>query len=275
MLNYDHSQQDVFDAVNSVLGALNRFRAAALQEGAVSQGVLFDDLGYPCEGNKSELLISAVCKWDVADESENGNVLRFPGVFEVSDDLLNAIGDLNQSKSALELKAGAIISANARDRQNKLREIFKRQGLGRTHPLQCWRLIHVIDHEEIKTIGFSTINKSIGSEVMTKAEALRRLERRDAQDIIEELEGEVCSTVRWVTPVSPFVRANVSYWVNGALTNKSIHASLPLIVRKGSWPEKVKFNVPRVNPVTRSVDPEEKTKKINLRFRENAYLALS
>jgi len=188
---------------------------------------------------------------------------------------LKAIVDLNQSKSALELKAGAIIGASARDRQNKLREVLKRQGLGRAHPLQCWRSIHVIDQEQIKTIGFSIINKSIGSEVLTKDEAIRRLRRRDAQDIIEELESEVCSSVRWVTPVSPFVRANVSYRVNGALINKSIHASLPFIVRKGAWPEKVKFNVPRENPVTRKIAPREKTKTIDLRFRENAYLALS
>lgn len=274
MLNYDHSQQEAYDAVTSVLGALNRFKAAALVNGAVSEGVLFDELGTPVEGSKSELLISAICKWDVADESESGKVLRFPGVFEVSTELMKAIVDLNESKLELEQKASAIIAATARDRQNKMREILRRQELGRAHPLQCWRSIHVIDQEQIKTIGFSTINKSIGSETMTKEEALRRLRRRDADDIAAELERTKCSTVRWVSPVSPFVRANVSYWVNDALINKSIHASLPFIVQKGAWPEKVKFNVPRDNPVTRENVPKKGT-IIDLRFRKNAYLAVS
>jgi hypothetical protein len=270
--NLNHSQQGVFDALTSLVGSLNRFRAAALVEGAVGQGKLFDDLGAPMEGDNAELLISAICKWDVAADSENGIVQRFPGLFEVSSELLDAINDLNACKTTLEEKASTMEAATPRDRQNKLREILRMQHLAKAHPLQCWRTIHVIDQEKIKTVGFSTINKSIGSEVLTKDEALARLRRRDAFDVVEQLEAEKCSSVRWVMPVSPFIRANVSFWQDEVLTNTTYHASLPLIVKKGAWPKKVKFNLPRETPVTRQDSPKSKT--INLPFRENAYLAL-
>ena len=273
MHNLDNSQQDVFDALTSLVGSLNRFRATALVAGAVGQGVLFNELGAPMEGDNAELLISAICKWDVVADSECGNVQRYPGLFEVSPDLLAAINDLNACKLTLEETASALEAATPRDRQNKLREILKMQHLPKAHPLQCWRTIHVLDHERIKTVGFSTINKSIGSEVLTKDEALTRLRRKDAFDVVEQLEAEECSSVRWVTPVSPFIRANVSYWQDEELTNKTYHASLPLIVSKGAWPKKVKFNLPRETPVTRQASPQSKT--INLPFRENAYLALS
>ncbi|WP_219096324.1 hypothetical protein [Pseudomonas sp. UMAB-40] len=273
MHNFNHSQQDAFDALTSLVGSLNRFRAAALVQGAVSQGMLFDDLGAPIEGDCAELLISAICKWDVAEDSECGNVLRYPGLFEVSPELLHAIYDLNTCKQTLEEKASSLEATNSRDRQNKLREILRKQGLAKAHPLQCWRTIHVIEQEKIKTVGFSTINKSIGTEVLTKDEALARLRRRNAQDVVEQLEAETCLSVRWVTPVSPFVRANVSFWQDEALTNTTYHASLPLIVKQGAWPKKVKFNLPREVPATRKVSPHSTT--INLPFRENAYLALS
>lgn len=275
MHNFDRSQQDAYDALASLLGSLNRFRSATLTPGAVLRGVRFDDAGVPIDGDNAELLISAICKWDVADDSENGNVLRYPGLFEVTSALVDAIRDLNRCKADFESKAAAIEASSARERQNKLREILKTHGVGRAHPLQCWRTIHVLEQETIKTVGFSTINKSIGSEILTKDEALTRLRRKDAYDVVEELEAAECQSVRWVTPVSPFIRANVSFWQDGELVNKTYHASLPFIVGEGSWPAKVKFNLPRETPVKRQVSPQEKQNTINLPFRENAYLALT
>lgn len=268
----DTTKEAVSLAIDDVVDALARFRHEALRPDAVGKTVYFNELGEVLKCDGAEQLISALSKWDVMDDAEHGSVVRFPGVAEASPGLLEAIADLNEYKARLEQSVGNLPGTTTKDRQRQLRELFKKKGMGRTHPLQCWREVRILGESEFKTIGFSTIKSSFGSEALSKEEALIRLERRDALDIAAKLAARDWKTVRWVMPVAPFLKANVSYREEGKLRNATFHGSLPIIVPAGYWPEKIKYNVPKASEPTKLGDAQD---RIALPFREGAYLAAS
>jgi hypothetical protein len=269
----DTMKEAVSQAIDNVVNALGRFKHEALKPGAVGRTVYFNELGEVLDCDGAEQLITALSKWDFMDEDQHASVHRFPGVAEASKDLLEAIANLNEQKTRLEQSVGALPGTTAKDRQRQMRELFKKKGMGRAHPLQCWREVRILGANEFKTIGFSTIKSSFGSVALSKEEALLRLERREALDIAAKLAARDWETVRWVMPVSPFVKANVSYREYGKLRNATFHGSLPIILPTGSWPEKVKYNVPKASEPTNKL--EDAKDRIALPFRKGAYLAAS
>lgn len=266
----------VTDALSALVESLNRCKRQALRPGSIGQSVFFGPTGIQLEGNPAELFIKAISDWDVMDDADNGNVPRYPALVEADADLLDTVEQFNASKMAFKAAVTGMQVANDKERQRKLRDVLKRQGLARAHPLQCWREVKVFRSSTVKTVGFTTSKKSFSSKVMTPIQAISELEKRDAYDVIDEMAiNTTYQTVRWINPVSPFIRVNLSFWgEDGALENATFHASLPILIEKGAWPTKLKFNQPKENTQERKVS-EAGVSLVALRFRKDAYLELS
>jgi hypothetical protein len=261
--------QGVVKALNSLIESLAACKREALVPWAIKRAVFYSPAGATIEGDSAELLIKSIGAWDVMDDADNGNVPRFPAIVEAGSNLIARLRDFNDSKALFE-RACESLPGSAKDRQLEMRSILKRVGVGRSHPLQCWRRINVLAEYSPKSIGFSVARTSFSTVQMSKQEALEKLKLRDALDVAEILEGEPCESVRWVVPVSPHIKANVSYRDSkGELQNAKLHASLPIIVAEGSWPAKWKFNIPKEPQVRKTA-----VRSIPLPFRTNAYLAL-
>lgn len=262
--------QRVVKALQSLVETLGNCKRAALTPGAIKRAVFYSAGGATIEGDSAELLIKSIGAWDVMDDTDNGNVPRFPAIVEASSALVSSLQSFNESKAAFE-SACESLPGSAKERQLELRAILKRLGVGRSHPLQCWRRINVLVEYTPKSIGFSIAKTSFSTVQMSKENALEKLKMREAMDVVELLEGEPCESVRWVVPVSPHIKANVSYRDSeGLLQNAKLHASLPIVVLEGSWPSKWKFNIPKEPQVRKTSG-----RTIPLPFRTNAYLALA
>lgn len=263
------------DALSDLVESLNRCKREALRPGSIGRSAFFSTTGIQIFGEPSELLIKALSDWDVMDSAENGNVPRYPALIEADAGLLCAIDGLNSSKLAFKTAAASIEAATDKDRQRKLREVFKKLHLARAHPLQCWREVRVFRWPSLQTVGFTTSTKSFSSKVMTRVQAIRELEKRDADREIREIERTAYQSVRWVNPVSPYIRVNLSYRAeNRNLINATFHASLPIIIEKGAWPAKLNFNQPKETPQDRKGGAQA-GEVVQLLFRKDAYLALS
>lgn len=272
----------VADALSALVESLNHCKSVALRPGSVGQSAFFCPSGNRMEGDSVELFIKAISDWDVMHDADNGNVPRYPALVEASSELIDAIEDFNTCKIAFKTAVSGMAAANDKERQSKLRDVLRRQGLARAHPLQCWREVNVFRSSTVKTVGFSTSKKSFSSKVLTRLQAISKLEKRDAQDVIGEIEEKEreskksFQTARWVNPVSPFIRANISFRKeDGVLDNATFHASLPIIIEMGAWPSKLKFNQPKENAQDRRGLEEGGISIIPLPFRRDAYLALS
>lgn len=272
----------VTDALSELVESLKRCKSIALRPGSIGQSAFFCQSGNRLEGDSAELFIKAISDWDVMHDADNGNVPRYPALVEACPILIDAIEDLNACKLAFKTAVAGMAVANDKERQNKLRDVLRRQGLARAHPLQCWREVNVFRSSTIKTVGFSTSKKSFSSKVLTRLQAISELEKRDAQDVIGDIEEKeresqkIFQTARWVNPVSPFIRVNISFrQADGVLDNATYHASLPIIVEMGAWPAKLKFNQPKENAQDRRGLEEGSISIIPLPFRRDAYLALS
>jgi hypothetical protein len=275
--DHDLSTAAVREALDALMASLARVRHQAFKRGAILNAIFYEPDGGVIVGDNAELFMSALSRWDVPDGAENGNVNRFPGVVEAGAELIAALRDLNISKASFERAASSLDAETARDRQSKIRAVLKSQQLGRAHPLQCWRQVHVLSAFEIKTIGFSVVKSSFSSETQTYDEAIARLRRRDANDVISRIEEtqRTWTQARWVKPVAAFIRANVSFREGGKLVNISPNASLPIVVEEGYWPQKVKFNLPKEKPKSK-VNKVTEEVKFALPFHDtpDAYLAL-
>lgn len=275
-MSVDEGTFVVSEALSELVESLNRCKSVALRPGSIGQCAFFDPSGKPLEGDATELFIKAMSDWNVMDDADNGNVPRYPALVEASAELIDSIQSFNAHKLAFKAVVTDMEAANDKDRQRKLRVILGRQGLSRAHPLQCWREVKVFRSPTVKTVGFSTSKKSFSSKVMTRLQAISELEKRGADDVIEQIAINTFQSVRWVNPVSPFIRVNLSYRRDdGALENATFHASLPIIIEMGAWPTKLKFNLPKKSTQERRGLEEGHASIIPLPFRRDAYLALS
>lgn len=266
----------VAEALSALVESLNRCKRVALRPGSIGQSAFFGPAGNRLEGEPAELFIKAMSDWDVMDDADNGNVPRYPALVEASADLIDSIEDFNAHKSAFKAAVSVMEASNDKERQRKLRDALRRQGLSRAHPLQCWREVKVFRSPTVKTVGFSTSKKSFSSKVLTRLQAISELEKRGADDVIEQMALNTYQSVRWVNPVSPFIRVNLSFRKDdGTLDNATFHASLPIIIEMGAWPTKLKFNQPKESTQERRGLEEIDTSIIPLPFRRDAYLALS
>jgi hypothetical protein len=272
----------VADALSALVESLNRCKSVALRPGAIGQSAFYCPTGNRLEGDSAELFIKAISDWDVMHDADHGNVPRYPALVEADAELIDAVEDFNACKLAFKAAVSGMEVANDKERQSKLRDVLRRQGLARAHPLQCWREVNVFRSSTVKTVGFSTTKKSFSSKVLTRIQAIIELEKRDAQDVIGDIEDKEretqksFQTARWVNPVSPFIRVNISFRkADGALDNTTFHASLPIIIEKGSWPAKLNFNQPKESTQDRMGLEDGGISIIPLPFRRDAYLALS
>lgn len=264
----------VAESLSSLVDSLNRCKRVALRPGSIGRCAFFSPAGSRLEGDSAELFIKALSDWDVMDDAHNGNVPRYPALVEADAELIESIESFNVHKLAFKSAAAGMEAANDKERQRKLRGIMRRQGLSRAHPLQCWREVKVFSSPSVKTVGFSTSKKSFSSKVLTRLQAISELEKRGADDVIEQMALNTYQSVRWINPVSPFIRVNLSFRKeDGDLDNATFHASLPIIIKMGAWPDKLKFNQPKERSQGRR-GLESGNSIIPLPFRKDAYLVL-
>ncbi|MCF6783427.1 hypothetical protein [Stutzerimonas stutzeri] len=237
----------ICEAMEALQEALNGFNRAALAPGAVARGIRFNAMDGQAEVDQSpvELLHQAVNTWDINKESENGSVIRFPGVFEVNQVVIDAAQLLNIAKNNLSKTVAQLESDGADSRQIRL--AYRASNNPAIHPLQAWRQIVTISGPNLASIGFTVAKLSHSIEVMTHSDAIKRLTEANAVDVIEQLAGlPNDTTIRWHTPVTRHIRANVVWQTEDARTSRMFHASLPFLVPIGHWPSKrIRFNQPR------------------------------
>ena len=262
-------------ALSDLVDSLNSCKREALRPGSIGRSVFFGPTGNQLLGESSELFIKALSDWDVMDDADNGNVPRYPSLIEADAGLIDSVIHFNACKLAFKKAVAGIEAANDKDRQRSLRDVLRGQCLARAHPLQCWREVRVFRGTLVKTAGFTTSKKSFSSKLLTRAQAILELTKREADDVINQVERTDCQSVRWVNPVSPYIRVNLSFrGEDGSLLNATFYASLPIIIEKGAWPAKVNFNQPKETPQARKSEITTST-TIPLPFRRDAYLALS
>lgn len=260
----------VSETLESMMVKVKSIRHYVFSNNAIVQGRLFSAIDYQEITTKpaSELFIEAIIDWNTPDESLNGSVNRYPGVFEVSDELYEALQGLNEAKAKLE--ATVKLLENAGYSASAMRQIYSHAGHPRVHPLQAWRRIMLLD-QGLESIGFTVAKRGSGSESIAFADAIERLTNSNAIDLVEQLQGyPETSQFRWIEPVSAHIRANIVY--EGGL-RKQHHASMPLCVPVGGWPcKRVRFNEPRVHKERKDKAPGN---SIPLPFREGAFLQIA
>lgn len=271
LLAFDTGSQ-VATALERLSEVLARARCAILKPGAVVQGVLFSpELGTALDGYPAEHLLASISDIDCQESATNGEVWRYPGVFEVSQDVLQACAALNEAKATFEATVKALEASGVTS--HTLRSAYRASGLPRLHPLQAWRRIVLLEGQPA-SIGFTLAKRSEGTERLTRDEAVEKLLDKRAFDIAEQLRTlDPATVLSWHTPVSPHVRANIVWGEGASAQRKMCHASLPFLVAPGMWPTKrVRFNLPR--------DHEKRSDAkgdllFYLPFREGAYLKVA
>ncbi|WP_153785223.1 hypothetical protein [Pseudomonas sp. EMN2] len=269
----DSTREEYSSAIAGLKSALAQVKHFALEANAISTAVFFSPVGQALEGCPVELFLSAISTWEVEVDSEHGTVPRYPGLVSASPALIKSIEALNDAKQRFAAAGAGLSASSAKERREIARLALRQSGLSRAHPLQCARTVSIVRQTSLRSIGFTETRKSISSVTMPVSEAIAKLTRADAWDLIEEVERKVaergCKQVRWVKAVAPFLRANISFQQEDALGKMTLHASLPIVVPHGAWPKKVKFNLPKAESVgrTRRVADEDV-----IRIGENAYL---
>ncbi|CAM5370443.1 hypothetical protein SSTU70S_02814 [Stutzerimonas stutzeri] len=262
-------------ALTELTAALQQLRGTLRQPGAVIRGVLFDPVDGSAVEQESEVevgLVHALSAWEIASESENGSVVRFPGVYEVRADVLSLVAALNEKKLAFAECVKALEQSGLKPHQ--MRSLYARKGFGRLHPLQAWRQVNVLDAQGLASIGFTVAKCTEGIEVLTYAQSLERLASANASDVIAQLESIAPPEhIHWHVPVSRHIRANVVWSVGGNRHSAMFHASLPFLVAEGGWPSKrIRFNEPRSHAKRRDVKGQT---MIHLPYRKGSYLTMT
>lgn len=239
----------VGEAIVGLCEALEAFNSASRAPGAVVRGVRFNAIDGLEEAaqDPSQLLLEAINTWDMAEESENGSVIRFPGVFEVTDSVIAAANRLNEAKASLSSTVARLEADGADSRQ--IRIAYRAAQFPLLHPLQAWRQIVMLSGPNLASVGFTVAKMSHSIEVMTHADSMKRLADANAFDVIELIAGlSPSSTIHWHTPVTRHIRANVVWQSEDVRTSRMFHASLPFLVPAGDWPlKRVRFNQPRTH----------------------------
>ncbi|MBA1280219.1 DNA replication terminus site-binding protein [Stutzerimonas stutzeri] len=264
----------VSESLHALQEALDTFNEAVRAPSAVVRGLRFNAIDGTEETNPplTELLFEAVNTWDMTQESENGSVIRFPGVFEVGQDVMEAAQRLNEAKSALSQCVAQLEADGADSRQ--IRSAYRASQYPNLHPLQAWRQIVLLAGPNIASVGFTVAKMSHSIEVMTHADAMKRLADANAFDVIEQIEGlPANSAIRWHTPVTRHIRANVVWQDEDTRISRMFHASLPFLVPIGDWPSKrVRFNQPRSHAQR---NDRKGTIQVHLPLRKGAFLSVS
>lgn len=268
--------QSVAESLDTILSALAAFNSACSEPGAVIRGVRFNAMdGLPEQndlGDTTKLLLEAINTWDIAEESSNGSVIRYPGVFEVKLAVMTAAKHLNDAKTNFANTVAALEASGSDSRQ--VRVAYRSAGMPRIHPLQAWRQIVLLEGQDLSSIGFTVSKMCHSIEVMKHPEAVKRLTQANAFDVIEELSLlPPSSTIHWHTPVSRHIRANVVWQSEETRRARMYHASLPFLVLEGSWPAKrVRFSQPREHAPRRD---KKSTTCATFPLRKGSYLAVS
>ncbi|MDH0960927.1 hypothetical protein EGJ86_22150 [Pseudomonas sp. o96-267] len=263
----------VNESLSALSSALNGFKAACLAQGGVLQGTRFNAIDGVAEaGSPAELLVDAVSAWDIPDESVKGSVARFPGVFEVSAQVIAAAAALNAEKERLAMAVNALSEGGSDSR--KMRLAYRASGHPRLHPLQAQRQIVILQGEGLSRVGFTVAKQGHSIRVMTYTEAVAELGRNNAYDVIEQIQSmPESSVIHWHTPVSRHIRANVVWDIAGSRKSQMFHASLPFLVQEGFWPSKwVRFPTPRTHTQRRD---QKGTLLANVPLRAGAYLSVT
>lgn len=260
-------------ALDGLVESLHQLRSAILKPGAVIQGVSYDmHLATPLEGEPCELLVRALSCWDMAEQSSNGSVPRFPGVYEVSEEVLERANIHNGQKQYFEDCIKALIESGIKP--NKMRELYRRFGHAKIHPLQAWRQINVITVPSLSSISFTIAKFTESIETLSFDESIARLSRGNASDVIEQLIQMADSkAVRWHKPIATHVRANLVWGAKEQRLSRMLYASLPILLQEGNWPKRVRFNKPRQH--AKRSDAKDARATIHLPFRDGAYLTVA
>ncbi|MDU4254453.1 hypothetical protein [Pseudomonas sp.] len=263
----------VAEPLEALCEALAAFNQACATPGAVIRGELYNAMDGQLEpGDPAQQLIESVSTWDIAPESANGSVTRFPGVFEVSATVIDAARRLNNAKLLFSSAVSSLEAEGVDSRQIRLG--YRAAGRPRLHPLQAWREISILEGSSLASIGFTVVRGLNSIEVMTLAQALERLRETNADDVIEQLQGvPESSSIHWHLPVCRHIRANVVWGKGENRATRMLHASLPFLVEEGCWPSKrVRFNQPREHAKRRDT---KGTIYAHLPSRQGAYLSVS
>ena len=262
-------------ALDHVAELIAQIKHEALSAEGVIQACFFDPAdGSLLETDPTEYFLKALSTWDAADSSENGSVVRFPGLVEVSPALFSLLPTLNKAKQSLE--AAVMQLELAGTSRSQMRNAYRQSGHPRIHPLQAWRQV-VCLAGNLTSIGFTVSKKGSGSELIRLDEALTRLCNANAFDLAEMIRSESEDTIiRWHEPVSRHIRANVAWGAGAEAVRKQFHASMPICVPTGAWPTKrVRFNEPKEDREHKVRSDRIEGKSIRLPFREGAYFQVA
>jgi len=262
---------EISTAMDNMISQFHTLKSVILKkENVITGNTLCPTTGEKTKGDVRENLIKALGDWDIHATSTTGEVIRYPGYFLVSTEVVNAIHAFNEAKEALTTTTKALVEGGASERE--IRNAYAKSGFPLIHPLQARRLIRVINSENLKRIGFSIAKKITSVEKINVKLARKRLENNNAFDILNALVNlNETDTVRWHRPVNKHIRANILHEnAQGEKQAKMVHASMPIIIDGGLQLPEITFNIPKESHKKRN--DELSKNKIALPFIKDGYM---
>jgi hypothetical protein len=258
-------------AMDELLSAFNELKRQILnKDNALKGAILCPETGEATEGDARENLIKALGDWNIHPTANSGEVVRFPGCYAASADIVAAVHHFNEAKENLTSTTKSLIASGTAERA--LRHAYSNAGYPTIHPLQARRLVRVVDGENLKRISFSIAKRVESIEKITAKQAWKRLESNEAFEIIKQIANLAPNeTVRWHKPVGAHIRANVVHQEEGGKRiSRMLHSSLPIIIDGDTLP-KIVFNHPSQGRKKRS--DTLSNNRIELPFIRNGYLS--
>ncbi|MBX6653618.1 hypothetical protein ISF12_10220 [Pseudomonas aeruginosa] len=272
---------DIAARLEALAGALRSVRELAPSH--VIRGVFYDASGNELDCDPSDRFATALATWDSADDSENGTVLRFPGLVELTPKLMTAVARLNACKRDLEAIVEFWQSGDEGLSARQMRNHYASAGYARIHPLQTWRQVVQLDSrmidQPLASVGFTVQQRGNSSEEISLQDAITRLLNANAYDLVDRLESDKIpdtAKVKWYEPVGAHIRANVVWGAKESAVRDQFHASLPLCVGAGGWPTKrVRFNAPKEKAQAVRSDSQGAAPRYPLPFRSGAFIQVA
>ncbi len=258
-------------AMDNMTSKFHALKSVILKkENVIIGSTLCPTTGEKNKGDARENLIKALGDWDIHATSTTGEVVRYPGYFLASTEVVNAIYAFNEAKEALTITTKALVAEGVSERE--IRTAYAKSGFSLIHPLQARRLIKVISSENLKRIGFSIAKKITSVEKINVKLARKRLENNNAFDILNALVNlNETDIVRWHRPVNKHIRANILHeTAQGEKLAKMVHASMPIIIAGGFQLPEITFNIPKDSHKKRN--DELSKNKIALPFIKDGYM---
>jgi|TARA_Y100001934_G_scaffold283650_2_gene405193 hypothetical protein len=211
----------------------------------VYQGVMFDPNTYDQrEGSAEYLLRMAVCDTNMASDSINGEVNRYPGLFSVPSHVIELTHALNEAKSALYAAVHSLLEQGYSAVQ--LRAIYREAGAPRLHPLQAWRQVPIIPADDLTCVGFTIAKRLSTSYMMSVDDSVQALIADNQHELANMILEQGATGVRWHKRIAKHVKANVVWGAGESRSSRLIYASMPFLMEGDTWAKKrVRFNVPR------------------------------